>query len=201
MSRSPLPFMRFYTDDYMADTAHLTTLEHGAYILILINYWRRQQAPKADRLARISGLTKQEWSEVEPVLSELFSVEKDVWFHKRVEHELQRIKDETKRNSKAGKASGKARRNKAPTNTRSTPVQHSFEHSLNGRSDFVEPYIRSNEFATLTVTSTDATASEESETSENKSGNNSNVPEYVPGDETREIDEQFLAEIQREENS
>lgn len=147
MSRKPLPFIRFYPADYMADTMHLTTLEHGAYDLILWNYWSRQQPPHESKLPGITKMSKDEFQSVRDTLAEFFDIRDGVWTQKRVELELQRIKEEAKRNRRAGKLSAKSRREKAEMNARSTGVQH----ESNARSQSVEQVIRSNEKSSIPV--------------------------------------------------
>jgi uncharacterized protein YdaU (DUF1376 family) len=58
--------MPMYWDAYLADTTHLTTEEHGAYLLLLAAMWRRDgHVPDNDRdLARIVGLTPAKWAKV-----------------------------------------------------------------------------------------------------------------------------------------
>jgi len=42
-----LPYIQLYVADYLADTIHLETDEHGAYLLIIMNYWQTgQQIPE-----------------------------------------------------------------------------------------------------------------------------------------------------------
>lgn len=60
-----------FTDAYLADTRHLTTEEHGAYLLLLMEAWRRPECslPDDDRLlARLCGLSPDKWDEVKPVV-------------------------------------------------------------------------------------------------------------------------------------
>jgi uncharacterized protein YdaU (DUF1376 family) len=83
-------YMPLHPGDYLADAAHLTTIEHGAYFLLILNYWQRGAALAADdrKLARICRLTDAEWAEVKPSLAEFFTEEDGLWKHKRIEAEL-----------------------------------------------------------------------------------------------------------------
>lgn len=60
---SQAPSMPMYWDAYLADTTHLTTEEHGAYLLLLGAMWRRNGwVPDDDRdCARIVGLSPLKW--------------------------------------------------------------------------------------------------------------------------------------------
>lgn len=60
---SQAPSMPMFWDAYLADTTHLSTEEHGAYLLLLAAMWRRNGwVPDDDRdNARILGLTVAKW--------------------------------------------------------------------------------------------------------------------------------------------
>jgi uncharacterized protein YdaU (DUF1376 family) len=63
---SKAPAMPMYWDAYLADTTHLTTEEHGAYMLLLAAMWRRNGSVLDDDKdnARILGLTPAKWRKV-----------------------------------------------------------------------------------------------------------------------------------------
>jgi len=94
-----LPYMQLYTSDYLADTAHLTTEEHGAYLLLIMNYWQRGKPldNTDERLAHVARLSVDRWIEVEPVLSEFFQIEGDTWIHSRIERDLESIRTKSSR--------------------------------------------------------------------------------------------------------
>lgn len=133
---SDLPYMPLYVADYVGDTSHLTTLEHGAYLLLLFTYWMRQKPLPDDpvKLQRIAKVTPEEWAAMSGTLAEFFQVVGGVWSHKRVEAELTKAKDKLEKATSAGKASAEARRNKRSTPVEqtpsggSTPVEQTINH-------------------------------------------------------------------------
>ncbi len=64
------PYMPFYWDAYLADTTHLTTLEHGAYFLLLGAMWRAGGTlPLDDKLLiRIAKLDPRQWHRIKPTI-------------------------------------------------------------------------------------------------------------------------------------
>jgi uncharacterized protein YdaU (DUF1376 family) len=85
-------WMPLYIGDYLADTMHLNTQQHGAYLLLLFHLWRRGSLPDDDTaLAKISGLSTKEWNGTRPVLEPYFKVNAGLWQHNRVERERVRI--------------------------------------------------------------------------------------------------------------
>lgn len=69
--------MPMYWDAYLADTTHLTTEEHGAYLLLLGAMWRRNGwVPDDDKdNARILGMTTGKWRKVKARLMPFLTAE------------------------------------------------------------------------------------------------------------------------------
>ena len=68
-------WMPLYIGDYLADTSRLTTEQHGAYLLLLMDYWRSGKLPDKDQvLAQICKLTPDAWSNAKAMLSQFFSI-------------------------------------------------------------------------------------------------------------------------------
>jgi len=79
-------WMPLHLDDYLADTGHLSTIEHGAYFLLIMHYWRNGGLPSDERMiSRIARLTADQWAESRDMLAALF---RDGWRHKRIDEEL-----------------------------------------------------------------------------------------------------------------
>jgi uncharacterized protein YdaU (DUF1376 family) len=103
--------MQLYTSDYLADTAHLTTEEHGAYLLLLMNYWQRgKPLDNTDgRLAHVARLSAERWQEVEPILAEFFMIEGNIWVQARIERDLDKIRDKSSKLAANGSIGGSKR--------------------------------------------------------------------------------------------
>jgi uncharacterized protein YdaU (DUF1376 family) len=102
-----LPYMPLYVADYLADAAHLTTIQHGAYLLLIMNYWQRGEPLPNDeaRLAKIAGLSMKDWKYNRAAILEFFTVEDFLLVHKRIAHELSRVADKSLKSKKAAQAS------------------------------------------------------------------------------------------------
>lgn len=89
-----LPAMPLWTDAYLADTSDLTTIEHGAYLLLLMTMWRAGGSLPADhrQLARFARLTKTQWDRVWPVLERFFRVEDGRIVQGRLTDELNAVR-------------------------------------------------------------------------------------------------------------
>lgn len=106
MSDAP-QWMPFYVADYLADTGELSTLEHGAYMLLLLYHWQHRALPTDDaRLARIARVTAGEWASMRDALAAHFM---DDWCHKRVLEELAKADETISNRIAAGKAGASAR--------------------------------------------------------------------------------------------
>lgn len=123
---SALPYMPLYVADYLADTAHLSALENGAYLMLIMNYWQRGKALPSDpaQLARICRLTGKQWGKVKTPLGNFFEQRDGLWIHHRIETELAKVRDKSTKASNAGKASAQQK-----LNARSTDVQQTFNHT------------------------------------------------------------------------
>lgn len=99
------PWMPFYVGDYLGDTGHLSTTQHGAYLLLILHYWRTGGLPDDDaKLARIAKLSVKSWVElIKPDLQPLF---REGWRHKRIEEELEKQDIIRTKRAMAGKRGG-----------------------------------------------------------------------------------------------
>ena len=87
-------WMPLYIADYLADTSRLTTQEHGAYLLLLMDYWRNGPPPDDDRiLSQITRMQTDAWSIARASLEQFFVIVDGTWKHERVERELQDARD------------------------------------------------------------------------------------------------------------
>ena len=100
------PWMPLYVADYLADTGHLRTIEHGAYLLLIMHYWQNGSLPHSDeaQLARIARMTPKEWSGSRATLAAMFGED---WGHKRIDQELAKAESFLERQRGNGRKGGR----------------------------------------------------------------------------------------------
>jgi uncharacterized protein YdaU (DUF1376 family) len=82
-------WMPLYVGDYLRDTRDLNTLQHGAYLLLIMHYWQHNALPTDDaRLAAITGLSVAQWRRIREPVQAKFA---PGWKHKRIEAELAKV--------------------------------------------------------------------------------------------------------------
>ena len=84
--------MPLYVADYLGDTMHLTTEQHGAYLLLLMATWRSGGRLPNDpsSLASIAKLSARAWTRSAPTVLAFFQPEGAWLSHKRVTEEITR---------------------------------------------------------------------------------------------------------------
>lgn len=105
-----LPYMPLFVADYLADTAHLSPIQHGAYMLLIMNYWQRGgPLPNDDaRLSRIIGMSVRNWQQIKGPIIEFFETgigSGAELRHGRIDIELSRVASKSLKSKKAAQAS------------------------------------------------------------------------------------------------
>jgi uncharacterized protein YdaU (DUF1376 family) len=98
------PWMPLYVGDYLGDTGHLTTAQHGAYLLLMMHYWRKGELPDDDRqLSKITKLPLKTWCDYRATLQDFFH---EGWKHKRIDTELAKMVRVSEKRAIAGQKGG-----------------------------------------------------------------------------------------------
>lgn len=114
-------WMPLYIGDYLADTMELSTEQHGAYLLLLMAYWKNGGALSSDprRLAAIARMPLDAWSNAQAMLESFFDTQTDpaLWIHERAEEEIQKAGvNSEKQRLRAEKAAAARWGKNAPSN-------------------------------------------------------------------------------------
>ncbi len=110
MAKKTDGWMPLYVADYLADTSRLTTEQHGAYMLIIMDYWRNGAPPDDDGvLSSITKLPIQQWRKHAAALRVFFSVCDGVWSHKRIDEERQKASGISAKRTEAANRGASAR--------------------------------------------------------------------------------------------
>ena len=112
-------WMPLHVAEYVADTTHLSTVEHGAYLLLIMHYWQNRGLPADDaKLARICRMPVAEFTAIRDTLAEFFA---DGWTHKRIDAELAKADEKYEKRASAGRKGGIAK--SAASNATAMPEQ------------------------------------------------------------------------------
>ena len=108
---SQAPSMPMFWDAYLADTTHLTTEEHGAYLLLLAAMWRRNgSVPDDDKdNARIVGLSIGKWRKFKVRVAGLLTFENDEITQKKLQKTWKKIQETAQKNRENGAKGGRPR--------------------------------------------------------------------------------------------
>ena len=99
------PFLKLFPGDYHAKTQHLTTLEHGAYLLLLMAAWGRKDCglPDDDQfLARTVGLSTRKWGAVKSHVMRFWELKDGYFFNQRLLNDRRKVKKTSLKNSESG---------------------------------------------------------------------------------------------------
>lgn len=105
------PFMQLWVADYLGDTRHLTTEQHGAYLLLLMTMWRCDGSLPADdtKLARIAGVTVARWNRIKGDIMAMLVIENGCVTQKRLKIEIEKAKEKSEKRADAGRKGGNAK--------------------------------------------------------------------------------------------
>lgn len=136
------PYMKLWVGDYIADTRHLTTEQHGAYLLLLMAMWARGGDLPVDheQLARLAGLSNGRWSKISSEIMAFFTRSGDRLTQNRLASELKK----SRKNSESAKANSEARwlKDKGPPDAPALQAEsyHSHSHREERKSGAKAPY-------------------------------------------------------------
>lgn len=140
---SQAPSMPMYWDAYLADTTHLSTEEHGAYMLLLGAMWRRNGFVPDDDIdnARILGMTKAKWKRIKARLSTLLIIENDTITQKKLQKIWKNTQEKIQTNRTNGSLGGRPKSNKNKDMPKANGyVSHNPNHNRNETIPEPEPY-------------------------------------------------------------
>lgn len=95
-------WMPFYIGDYLADTQLLTTEQHGAYVLLIMAYWKNKGLPNNQEvLMGITKLPAEKWEIHQHEVLKYFEINNGRLIHHRIDRELELLEKRQNRGRKA----------------------------------------------------------------------------------------------------
>jgi uncharacterized protein YdaU (DUF1376 family) len=99
--------MPLYIGDYLSNTGRLNTEQHGAYLLLIMDYWVNGRFPDDDKLlSQITRMPTEKWQSIRDVISKYFALENSEWIHERIEKEKGKAEYLSRVRAEAGSKGG-----------------------------------------------------------------------------------------------
>ena len=104
-------WMPLFIGDFLRETAHLSTEERGAYLLLQMHFWVSAKGLPDDdaRLANITGLPLDRWLAMREVLAPFYVIDDGRWRHESLQAEWMKAKGRREANQKRAKHAADAR--------------------------------------------------------------------------------------------
>lgn len=111
MKTSVSIWMPVNVGDYLKRTMHLSTVQHGAYLLLMLHHWSTAEPlpPDAESLANIARMSPRDWARHSPVLARMFTVTDNGWVSAEVMNELLLAETNRQARVKGGKKGAQTR--------------------------------------------------------------------------------------------
>lgn len=132
MTTDPKPdtWMPIVIGDYLKDTKRLTTEQHGAYLLLLMDYWVSGPPLDDDEdLAAITGLDAKTWKKHRPKLERYFTLVDGRWRNKRADEELIDAAERKRKNTERARAGGNAKAAKRAASSSASSTNRAAENA------------------------------------------------------------------------
>jgi uncharacterized protein YdaU (DUF1376 family) len=108
-------WMPIYIGDYLKDTRHLSTEEHGAYFLILMELWTKGGSLKKQFLPRIAPVKEDFFHDLWPAISDFFDEDGEgIISQKRISSELEASLKRRKAAADNGRKGGRPKTQQEP---------------------------------------------------------------------------------------
>jgi uncharacterized protein YdaU (DUF1376 family) len=150
----PLPWFAFNVGEYVKDTMRLTRDAHGAYLLLMLDYYgTATPCPDDDFiLAALTKSTEAEWKQLRKMLAPFFDIREGHWYHNRIEREMREASAKHAAGIAAAKVGASARWDKertkatqstAPTHPRTTRARKNADRNAAGTADRMPDAVQS----------------------------------------------------------
>lgn len=134
-----MPWFPFYTGDYFNKTMHLTTQEHGAYLLLLLNYYSKGEPLPIEDLPALARLSPGDWEAIRPRIAKFFKVQDGKWFQETADEIIHKATSKHVLLSQAGRRGNEKRWSSPGVSPPDSPPDSPGDRISESESELVPP--------------------------------------------------------------